>query len=120
MARTSSDGTPLPSRFRYPRSLRSPLAVVGCVIVVIWLLIAVFAPLLSPADPILNTPNRLAPPSGDHLLGTDTLGRDVLSRVLYGSRVSIPLSLLLVVMSSHARSGWLLWKNAMVKKHFKI
>ncbi len=82
-----------------PALLRSPLAVTGIIIVTAWLLVAIFAPLLAPFDPIAVTDQRLAAPSATHPLGTDTLGRDVLSRVLYGSRISIPLSLLLVVLS---------------------
>lgn len=86
-------------RFRWPAAWRQPLTVVGGVIVVLWLLVAVFGPLLAPADPLAQSPARLLPPSGAHLLGTDTLGRDVLSRVIAGARVTLPLSILLVVLS---------------------
>jgi peptide/nickel transport system permease protein len=69
---------------------RNRLALCGAVIVAVLVLLAVFAPLLAPWDP--NKPDTkkiLAAPSRSHWLGTDQLGRDVLSRVLYGSRVSL-------------------------------
>jgi peptide/nickel transport system permease protein len=70
---------------------------------------AIFAPLLSPADPIRNDLlERLAPPmwsaggSAAHPLGTDTLGRDVLSRLLYGARVSLVIGFVTVIVSGAA------------------
>ena len=69
---------------------RNQLAVGGGAIVLILVTLAVLAPVLAPWDP--NRPDTkkiLIPPSGSHWLGTDPLGRDVLSRVLYGSRVSL-------------------------------
>ncbi|MBF4635016.1 ABC transporter permease [Agreia pratensis] len=84
---------------RFPAALRNPLAVTGTAIIVIWLLLALFAPMISPADPLAQDFDRLQPPSAAHLFGTDQLGRDVLSRVLDGARVSIILPLLLVVSS---------------------
>jgi peptide/nickel transport system permease protein len=81
---------------RVPRAFRRPLIMVGAVIVSAWILIAIAAPLLAPADPNRATPNLLQAPSSGHIFGTDELGRDVLSRVIYGARVSIPLALLLV------------------------
>jgi peptide/nickel transport system permease protein len=86
-------------RPRLPTALRQPLAFVGVVIGVAWLLIAVFAPLVAPHDPLAQAfpPNQA--PSSAHLFGTDELGRDVLSRVVYGSRTSLPIALLLVVLA---------------------
>ena len=69
---------------------RNRLAVVGGVVVLVLVLLAVLAPLLAPWDP--NRPDVrkiLSEPSRDHLFGTDQLGRDVFSRMLYGSRVSL-------------------------------
>lgn len=69
---------------------RNQLAVVGGAVVAVLVFLAVLAPLLAPHDP--NRPDTrkiLIPPSSKHWLGTDPLGRDVLSRVLYGSRVSL-------------------------------
>jgi len=74
---------------------RRKLAVVGLVIIVLVVITAIFAPLLAPYDPYYqekdetNHANKLAPPSSEHLLGTDSVGRDTLSRVIYGSRVSL-------------------------------
>lgn len=69
---------------------RNQLAVCGGVVVAVLVTLAVLAPLLAPWDPNrLDTRKILNPPSRSHWLGTDPLGRDVLSRVLYGSRVSL-------------------------------
>jgi peptide/nickel transport system permease protein len=65
----------------------------------LWVLAAALAPVLAPGDPLAQTGPRLQPPSTGYLLGTDELGRDVLSRVLWGARITIPYSLLLVLCS---------------------
>jgi peptide/nickel transport system permease protein len=64
-----------------------------------WLLAALFAPLIAPYDPLSQAFLPYQHPSGAHLFGTDELGRDVLSRVIYGARVSLPLAILLVALS---------------------
>jgi peptide/nickel transport system permease protein len=91
---------PLPRvRFRRPRisaAWRQPLAIVGIVLAALWIAIAIFAPWLAPHDPLAQDSPPLLGPSGDYPFGTDELGRDVLSRVLWGARLSIPLALLLV------------------------
>lgn len=71
--------------------LRSPLAVIGFVVVLFWVVVSLAAPLIAPHDPIsfLDVMNRLAPPSHLYPMGTDADGRDVLSRVLYGGRYSL-------------------------------
>jgi peptide/nickel transport system permease protein len=79
---------------------RQPLAVAGSVIAVAWLVVAIFAPLIAPHDPLAQTFAASQSPSGAHLFGTDELGRDVLSRVIYGSRVSVPIALLLVTLAA--------------------
>ena len=73
------------------RMRRNPLAMVGLAIVAVLLVMAAFAPWLAPHDPIAqNLSNRLLPPfSPGHLLGTDDFGRDILSRILYGSRITL-------------------------------
>jgi peptide/nickel transport system permease protein len=76
-----------------------PLAVVGMVLAGAWLLVAVLAPWLSPYDPLDQAAKLYQPPSPAHLFGTDELGRDVFSRVLWGARVSIPLAVLLVSLA---------------------
>jgi peptide/nickel transport system permease protein len=77
-----------------------PLALAGAAIALTWLVVAVLAPLIAPHDPLAQTFTPLEAPSLDHPFGTDELGRDVLSRVVYGARVSIPLALLLVVLAA--------------------
>src|SRR5262249_24229867 len=79
---------------------RQPLAVAGIVIAVAWVVLAIFAPLIAPYDPLAQTFAPSQGPSGAHLFGTDELGRDVLSRVIFGSRVSIPIALLLVTLAA--------------------
>jgi peptide/nickel transport system permease protein len=78
---------------------RQPLALIGAAIALAWLVIAIFAPLFAPHDPLAQDFVPLQHPSHAHLFGTDELGRDVLSRVLYGARLSLPLALLLVSLS---------------------
>ena len=79
--------------------VRSPLAVTGFAIIAVWVLVAVFAPLVAPSDPLAQNFALLDPPSHAHWMGTDELGRDVASRVAYGARITLPLSVLLVVCS---------------------
>lgn len=68
----------------------NPLAAIGVVLVIILVLFALFAPWIAPQDPAgINLPTRLSPPSHDHWFGTDELGRDILSRIIYGSRISM-------------------------------
>lgn len=80
-------------------AFRTPLAITGVSIALIWLVIAIFAPIIAPHDPLAQAFERLQPPSAEHLFGTDAVGRDVLSRVISGARISMPLALSLVVAS---------------------
>jgi peptide/nickel transport system permease protein len=78
----------------------SPLATIGVVLVIFFVLCALFSPWIAPQDPAyIDLPNRLAPPSSSHLAGTDELGRDILSRLIYGSRISMLVGSCVVVMS---------------------
>jgi peptide/nickel transport system permease protein len=79
---------------------RQPLAIAGSVLAVAWLVVAIFAPLIAPYDPLAQAFTASQSPSSAHLFGTDELGRDVLSRVIYGSRVSVPIALLLVTFAA--------------------
>jgi peptide/nickel transport system permease protein len=68
----------------------NPLAAIGVVLILIFLTFALFAPWIAPQDPAaINLPDRLNPPSRDHWCGTDELGRDILSRLIYGARISM-------------------------------
>lgn len=73
----------------------------GGAIVLLMVLAAVFAPLLTPYDPIrLNIPGRFQPPSAEHLFGTDQYGRDVFTRVLYGARYDLLIAVLAVALAA--------------------
>ncbi|HEY5214444.1 MAG TPA: ABC transporter permease [Acidobacteriaceae bacterium] len=91
-----------PSRLR---SILGPLtkhrlAFAGCLVLTLFLLCALLAPRLAPHDPEhLNLGARLLPPSATHWFGTDELGRDVLSRTLYGARVSLIVATAVVALS---------------------
>lgn len=82
------------------RLRRNKLAMLGLAIVIALILIALFAPLLAPYDPIarIKADSSLAP-SSVHLFGTDLLGRDIFSRVIYGSRISIEVGIIAVGIS---------------------
>lgn len=86
---------------RLPRPLaRSPLALAALGLVAAWAVAASMAPVLAPRPPLAqDIAHRLSPPAGDHWLGTDPLGRDILSRVLYGARLSIPVGAAAVVLA---------------------
>jgi len=80
-----------------------PLPVIGLVIIVGLILMAIFAPLLAPYPPNqMDIPNKLQPPNSQHLLGTDSLGRDTLSRIIYGSRTSLIIGFSVMGISSVA------------------
>jgi len=74
-----------------PRAARrNPLAAIGVVFVVVFVLFALFAPWIAPQDPArINLPGRLTSPSFSHWCGTDELGRDICSRLIYGARISM-------------------------------
>lgn len=82
---------------------RDPLAVASLVVIILFILSAILAPVLAPypeqglGDP--NLKEKFKPPSREHLLGTDYLGRDVLSRILYGGRSSLSIGFLVVILA---------------------
>lgn len=80
-----------------PLPWRRPLALTGLAILGSWVVIAVFATVIAPQDPILQKFAILAPPSGANWFGTDELGRDVFSRVLFGARITLPLAVILII-----------------------
>ena len=78
---------------------RYGLATFGAVLIVAWVLAAIFAPLIAPYAPdVVDVAGRLRPPSAAHWLGTDALGRDVLTRVIYGARVSLTVGFVVVLL----------------------
>ncbi|MDR7515476.1 MAG: ABC transporter permease [Armatimonadota bacterium] len=80
---------------------RNALAVAGAVIAAGWIAVAVLAPWVAPYSPLQqNLRERLRPPDARHLMGTDELGRDIWSRVIYGSRISLPVGLVVVASST--------------------
>lgn len=81
-----------------PALLTSPLTVIGLVLILFFGLCALLAPVLAPMDPTEQALSlRLTPPSPGHWLGMDQLGRDVLSRLLYGARISLTVGLVVVL-----------------------
>lgn len=75
--------------------------IIGAAIIFVMVIIAGFAPVITPFDPFeMQVVNRLSPPDGTHLLGTDEFGRDLLTRIVYGSRVSISVGLTVALLSS--------------------
>lgn len=82
------------------RVKQQPLAAIGLALLCVFVICAVFAPWLSPDDPAaLDLHGRLIGPSGAHWFGTDELGRDILSRTLYGARISLIVAVSVVGLS---------------------
>jgi peptide/nickel transport system permease protein len=87
------------------RSLRTltgnRMAMTGLVIIFIWTVVAIAAPLVAPYDPFeQNINDRLQGPSAKYWFGTDELGRDVFSRVVYGARISLPIGLVVIIFAT--------------------
>ncbi|HAY98844.1 D-ala-D-ala transporter subunit [Mesotoga sp. Brook.08.YT.4.2.5.1] len=79
---------------------KSRLTMIGSAIILIFLLMAAFAPLIAPFDPVQqNLQNKLQAPSWQHLFGTDQFGRDIFSRVIIGSRIALWIIFLVSVIS---------------------
>src|SRR5919109_1100271 len=90
-------------REAFRRLVRNPSAIIGFLLVFVFVVAAVFAPQLAPADPrktdILAVADGCCPgPSADHWLGLDLLGRDVYSRILYGARYSLLIGVVSVAI----------------------
>ncbi len=80
--------------------LKSPLTLFGAILVILLILMAVFAPFIAPYNPNkISLRERLAPPSLKHPFGTDEVGRDLLSRVIHGSRISLQVGIVVVLLS---------------------
>jgi peptide/nickel transport system permease protein len=81
--------------------LHSPTFVIGCLLFGAWVVCALFGTLIAPQDPQFpDVLNKLAPPSSDHLLGADRLGRDVLSRVIVGARSVLIIAPLATILGT--------------------
>lgn len=84
------------------RLKKNRLAMLGLFIILLMTVLAIFAPLIAPYDPIEQLiwtegkAAKLAPPSAKHWFGTDLYGRDILSRTIYGTRISLTMSLIRV------------------------
>jgi peptide/nickel transport system permease protein len=92
---------------RRSRAIKNLALFIPAAIFILLILCAIFAPFISPYDPLETSPReRYLPPSfveggqSNHLLGTDTLGRDILSRLIYGGRVSLTVSLLVIAITA--------------------
>jgi peptide/nickel transport system permease protein len=102
---------------------RHPTAIVGALVLMIMILIAILAPWLGTIDPQAVAPiRRLKPPSAEFWFGTDMLGRDVYSRVLYGARVSLSVGLAVAFFSTLVGlaiglvTGYIRWLDAIVMR----
>jgi len=88
------------SRTRVRSAWLQPLGIIGAVMLAAIVLAAILAPWIVPHPPNAMSFPRLQPPNATNWFGTDQLGRDIFSRVVYGARVSLPYALQLVVMSA--------------------
>jgi peptide/nickel transport system permease protein len=88
------------SRYRAWLNLKgNPLGMVGLAVILLFILMAIFAPLLATHNPaVQDLGNRLAAPGAAHWLGTDELGRDIYSRILFGARVTLGMVIAVVVL----------------------
>lgn len=92
-------------RSRFKREWRNPIGLIGAGIVLFTVLLALLAPVVSPYLYSAQGFGRLAPPSAAHWMGTDDLGRDQLSRIIYGARVSLQVGAVSVVLALVAGSA---------------
>jgi peptide/nickel transport system permease protein len=116
--------SPSPTWLRLRNALRRhPTAIVGAAVLGIMILVAVFAPWLGTIDPQAVTPiRRLKPPSAEFWFGSDMLGRDVYSRVVYGARVSLAVGIAVALFSTLVGlaiglvTGYVRWLDAIVMR----
>jgi len=94
----SSSGNPWYEAWR--RLRKSPIGMAGLTIIIFLIIIAIFAPYIAPHDPVnQNIMARYKAPSAKHWLGTDEMGRDILSRIIYGSRISLKVGIISVSLA---------------------
>ncbi|MHB0988961.1 MAG: ABC transporter permease [Bellilinea sp.] len=83
------------------RLLRNRLALIGMIITFIVIVVAIFAPVIAPFDPLeIRLKDRLQPPDSTYIMGTDHLGRDILSRIVYGARISLEVGIISVALGT--------------------
>lgn len=100
LSNTSPVAAKAPKNRAWERFKRNKLAVVGLCILTVFILIALLAPVIAPHDPAeQDLLQKLKPPSSEHWLGTDELGRDLLSRTMYGARISLAVGIFAVVFN---------------------
>jgi peptide/nickel transport system permease protein len=113
-----------PTWLRFKDALRRhPTAIAGAVVLVLMIAVALFAPWLGTTDPLALSPiRRLKPPSAEYWFGTDMIGRDVYSRVVYGARVSLSVGLAVALLASVIGlsiglvTGYLRWLDAVMMR----
>ncbi|MEH7239124.1 nickel transporter permease [Bacillus sp. JJ1562] len=85
----------------YKKLSKNKAAIAGAIIVLLFVILAIFAPLIAPHDPNLpDIKNKLQTPSSEHWLGTDDLGRDIFSRILFGARISLTVGILSTILGA--------------------
>ncbi|TBL73317.1 nickel transporter permease [Paenibacillus thalictri] len=108
-AESSKQALPIPAaparpgkwRTFYRKLRKNKMAMVGGAIIVVYVLTALFGPLFTTHDPFLvDLPNKLKPPSAEHWLGTDDKGRDMLSRIILGARLSMGVGFVAVLIGA--------------------
>ncbi len=88
------------NKIRWLRFKRNPLTLVGAGILLIIMVLSIIAPIVTPYDPAeVNMGERLLPPGASHWFGTDEVGRDILTRILYGARLSLGMGISVVVIA---------------------
>ena len=87
------------SWWKLPQRWRNPIGLVGAAVVLLTVVVALAAPLIAPYDPDAQESERLLPPSVTNLMGTDELGRDTFSRIVFGARVSLQVGIISVVIA---------------------
>jgi ABC-type dipeptide/oligopeptide/nickel transport system permease subunit len=128
-----TDATPLwikksphPLHAAFVHTWRNPLGMFGIIILVVLVLAAVLAPFISPYDPIVQHPGKeLLGPNSEFWFGTDELGRDLLSRIIYGTRPSLAVAIMVVIIGgglgivAGLSAGYLGgWVNAVLMRLF--
>lgn len=91
--------SPEPRRLVLPHKWRNPIGILGAVIVILTIVTAIAAPVIAPYSPSSQQSERLLGPSMENPMGTDELGRDTFSRIVYGSRVSLQVGVIAVIIA---------------------